>query len=365
MKTNLSIGIMGSRGIPNAYGGFEECAQEVGKLLAEKGHHVSVYCSSLHPDQSPTWQNVNRIICHDPEDSFGSFGQFLYDRNCLQDASNRDFDVLFHLGYTSDAIWTHLWPKGMQHAINMDGLEWKRSKYPFLVRRFLRWSERRSAKRAEMLVADSLGISEHLQKEYARPVAHIAYGAWIPDRYDEEVPLHFELQAQQYDLMIARMEPENQLELAIEAKMRSNDGIPLFIVGNKNAYRKKLIRKYGTEDLIRIEGPVYQPEITNSLRHFCRFYIHGHSVGGTNPSLLEAMACGATILAHDNPFNKGVTGKNAYYFSSRSELTQLFDLAEEQPMDMIQNNLSAIQNQYNWEVIAHQYEQLCYELVEK
>jgi glycosyltransferase involved in cell wall biosynthesis len=135
-------------------------------------------------------------------------------------------------------------------------------------------------------------------------------------------------------------------------------------MGNENSYRNELERKYHDSPNIRFVHPHYEKHIVNSLRHFCRLYIHGHSSGGTNPSLLEAMACEAVIAAHDNPFNRSVIGQDAYFYSSASELTKVFvSVDPNNATGWKVNNLNRIKSEYNWNQVADQYEKLIYEAI--
>src|ERR1700761_6048873 len=167
--TKLKIGILGTRGIPNRYGGFEQCAEYLALGLVAKGHKVWVYNSHSHEYQGSEWKDVQIIHCKDPEDKMGTFGQFVYDLNCIKDARKRDFDILLQLGYTSNSIWYPLWPKYCSNVVNMDGLEWKRSKYNKYVQRFLKTAERWAAEHGDVLIADSVGIQQHLKEAYNKP----------------------------------------------------------------------------------------------------------------------------------------------------------------------------------------------------
>src|SRR5436190_17197589 len=151
----MKIGILGTRGIPNAYGGFEQFAEHLSAGLVKKGHEVVVYNSSLHPYQHEQWHGVQIIHCKDPENKLGTAGQFFYDWNCINDARKRDFDIVLHLGYTSDSLWHWRWPRKAINIVNMDGLEWKRSKYNRVTQRFLKWAESLAANNADILIADS------------------------------------------------------------------------------------------------------------------------------------------------------------------------------------------------------------------
>ena len=212
----LSIGILGTRGIPNNYGGFEQFAEHLSAGLVQRGHVVHVYTSDHHPYKEKEWQGVRLISCRDPQPRIGTAGQFFYDRNCLRDARRRNYDVLLHLGYSSDAVWYRRWPAGTINIVNMDGLEWKRSKYNAITRRFLRWSEAMAAKHADLLIADSTGIRDHLLKAYSKEAVYIPYGASIFTTPDPTVLNDYGLQPGNYYLLIARMEPENNIEMIIQ-----------------------------------------------------------------------------------------------------------------------------------------------------
>ncbi len=361
-KKKLSVAILGSRGIPNRYGGFEACAEELGIRLARKGHRVVVYTTSDHPEKAASWNGVIRIMKWNPENIFGTFGQFVYDLVCNLHSRKAGFDVILHLGYTSDSVWHWLWTGRSCHIVNMDGQEWKRQKYNRMVRGFLKRAEMLATLRSDWLVADSPVIAQYLSEKYRAPVRYIAYGARIPESYDEDLVRLMGLAPLGYDLLVARMEPENNIELAIRAKLGSSDPMPLVIVGNDNRYRRRLMAIYAHRDRILFKDAIYDERKIDSLRHFSRLYLHGHSVGGTNPSLLEAMACRCRIVAHRNPFNEHVLGEDALYFSSEDELRNHFDA----PMPgiftaFVRNNLDKIRRDYNWAVVTDAYESLFYE----
>ncbi|MDX5321745.1 MAG: DUF1972 domain-containing protein [Bacteroidota bacterium] len=350
----MKIGIIGTRGIPNSYGGFEQFAEFFSVKAVELGHEVAVYCSSLHPDKDPAYKGVQRIVCEDPENKFGSFGQFIYDRNCMRDARNRGFDIILLLGYTSSSVWMHLLPSGAVTFTNMDGLEWKRSKYNDLVKRFLLKAEAWAANKSDYLIADSPAIQEYLFEKYHREALFISYGAELFDSPDADFAFTYGVISFAYSLLIARSEPENNIHLICEAYQKSSPKFPLLIVGKfENAYGRKLQKQYASEK-IRFLGPIYHLPTLNQLRHHAQYYFHGHSVGGTNPSLLEDMASSARIIAHDNVFNRAVLQNHACYFYSTEQLTQLLN-GEAKHFNWtsaIENNRQAIASEYNWDHIT-------------
>jgi glycosyltransferase involved in cell wall biosynthesis len=363
----MNIGILGTRGIPNAYGGFEQFAQYLAKGLVEKGHIVSVYNSSSHPYQESTWYGVQIIHCNDPENRIGSAGQFIYDYNCLQDARKRNFDILLQLGYTSSSVWHQFWPKKAINIINMDGLEWKRAKYNNLTQKFLQWAEGLAVRHGDVLIADSTGIKDYIQSKYQKEAVYISYGADIPESFSDSYLTDLSLQAYQYYLLIARMEPENNIELVIRGYLESGHHYPLIILGNtQNKYGQFLFKKYASA-LIQFPGAVYDQSTINALRHFSSLYFHGHSVGGTNPSLLEAMACGCNIAAHNNVFNNAILGDDACYFSKPKDVKKIISqpLSTSIATQRKILNLEKVKKIYNWTKIINEYETIFLQASEK
>jgi len=356
----MKIGILGSRGIPNAYGGFEQFAEYLSVGLHEKGHSVFVYNSSLHLYKQSQWKGVNIIYCNDWENKLGTAGQLIYDLNCLKDARKRNFDVLLHLGYTSDAVWHKQWPKTAVNMMNMDGLEWKRAKYGITAKLFLKWSESLVAKKADILIADSTIIQDHLLKKYKKHSAYIPYGASVFDTPNADILKKIYLQPFSYFLMIGRIEPENNMEMVIKAWLASQTRYPLCIIGNTSTRMGKyLLKKYGGTNII-FPGAVYDTETINNLRYFSSIYFHGHSVGGTNPSLLEAMACDCRVVAHNNSFNRSVLGEDADYFRKVEDIILVINTAIDE--NIIQkrkkSNIEKIRSVYDPQKIIDDYEKL-------
>jgi glycosyltransferase involved in cell wall biosynthesis len=354
----MNIGIIGTRGIPNQYGGFEQFAEFVAPALVERGHQVAVYNSSLHPFHESTWKNVLRITKYDPENRLGSFGQFIYDFNCIVDSRKRKFDIILQLGYTSSSIWSFLYPKNSILITNMDGLEWKRSKYGASTRKFLLKAERWAAIHSDCLIADSTGIQAYLMEKYHKEAAFIAYGATLFTEPDAGALTQYGLRPYSYDLLIARMEPENNIEAILRGHQASAASQPILLIGGySNDFGRYLKNKYENAQTIFL-GPIYDFGSLNNLRHFSHYYFHGHSVGGTNPSLLEAMASQALILAHDNVFNRSVLGEDAQYFLNSDDIKAVLDIPAEKKSfsRMIENNNEKIVNNYSWKMITDQLE---------
>ena len=357
----MKIAILGTRGVPNFYGGFEQFAEFFSVYLADKGHEVYCYNSHNHPHQEKTFHGVHIIHQHDPEYKYGTFGQFIYDYNCIMDARKRDFDIILQLGYTSNSIWFFLMPKKAINIINMDGLEWKRSKYSWSIQQFLKVAEWLAARSGDYLVADSLGIQSFLKKKYKKESTYIAYGAHLFDSPKETILQEYQVEKGNYNMVMARFEPENNLDMVLEGvALNKPDKTPILVIGkHETKYGAYLKNKFKDFSNIRFIGGVYNLEHLNNLRYFSNLYFHGHSVGGTNPSLLEAMASQALVVAHNNDFNKGVLKENAYYFSNPTEVKKILNtIKKNDNLRFITNNYQAIANDFNWEKINGSYLQL-------
>lgn len=354
----MNIGIIGSRGIPNHYGGFEECAQQVGIRLAAKGHKVLVYNSHRHPYQQKEFEGVEIIHKYDPEHRIGTIGQFVYDLNCIVDARWRDFDIILMLGYTSSSIWQKFLPAKPSIITNMDGLEWKRSKYSNRVQQFLKKAESWAANGSHILIADAIEIENYLNEKFKNQVIYIPYGAEKLKDPQPEILGKYGVEPGEYNLIIARLEPENNLDIILGGVQKSSSQKVTLVIGNHESQYGEYLKETFRDSRIRFIKATYKKEAIHNLRYFSNIFFHGHSVGGTNPSLLEAMACSSMICAHQNPFNKEVLGDDTTYFSDVNDVANAADLMEknETQKGKIKNNLEKIKMKYNWDLVADQYE---------
>jgi glycosyltransferase involved in cell wall biosynthesis len=356
----MKIAILGTRGVPNYYGGFEQFAEFFSVYLVQQGHEVYCYNSHNHPFQEKSFHGVNIIHKFDPEFKYGTFGQFIYDYNCIIDSRKRDFDIILQLGYTSNSIWCFLLPRKSIIITNMDGLEWKRTKYSKPVQQFLKFAERLAAKSSDFLISDSLGIQKFLLAKYKKESTYIAYGAYPFTSANESFLKQYNVEREQYNMIMARFEPENNLDMVLEGVSLHEDDTPILVIGkHETKYGTYLKNKYQKHQKIRFIGGLYNLEHLNNLRYYSNLYFHGHSVGGTNPSLLEAMASKAFIVAHNNDFNQGILKENAYYFSNPIEVKNILNtIKKSDNLQLVQNNFDAIVNDFNWEKINGEYLQL-------
>jgi len=357
---SMRIAILGTRGVPNHYGGFEQFAEFFSVYLAQKGHEVFVYNSHNHPYKEKTFKGVNLLHQYDPEFKIGTAGQFIYDLNCILDSRKRNFDIILQLGYTSSSVWYFLLPGKPLIITNMDGLEWKRTKYSKLVQKVLLFAEKLAVKSSDYLVADSLGIKKYLSEKYRKESTYIAYGANTFDNPNESLITKYNVEKYNFNMILARLEPENNIETILDGIVLSGDKTTMLVIGNHNTkFGTYLKEKFHSHTNIRFVGAVYNLEHLDNLRYYSNLYFHGHSVGGTNPSLLEAMASKALIIAHDNDFNKAILKENAYYFSNSEDVKKLtLHIKKSDNLHIIQNNHTAIAAEFNWDKINGEYLQL-------
>ena len=212
----MKIAILGTRGIPNHYGGFEQFAEHLSVGLVKRGHDVTVYNSHSHPYTKDEFKGVKIKHIYDPENRIGTAGQFIYDLLCIVDTRKCDYDIILQLGYTSSSIFFDLHPKKSIVVTNMDGLEWKRTKYSAKVQKFLRWAESLAAKKSDYMISDSIGIQNYIKNKYKKDTTYIPYGSYVVENYEESVCLDYNVQPYQYDMLIARLEPENSIEIILD-----------------------------------------------------------------------------------------------------------------------------------------------------
>ncbi|MDD3769169.1 MAG: DUF1972 domain-containing protein [Sulfuricurvum sp.] len=356
----MKIAILGTRGIPNHYGGFEQFAEYLSVGLVQRGHDVTVYDSHSHPYQDSDFNGVTIKHVYDPENRIGTAGQFVYDLLCILDTRKRHYDVILQLGYTSSSVFFGLHPKRSLVITNMDGLEWKRTKYSAKVQKFLQWAEALAVKKSDALVSDSIGIQNYLQQKYGQDSVYIPYGAHVIDDFDASVCDEFGVEQYGYDMLIARLEPENSIEVILDGVAKAETARRFLVIGKyETAYGEYLKARYSNVENIVFVGGVYDKDKLDALRCFSNLYFHGHTVGGTNPSLLEAMGSNALVCAHENEFNAAILGPDALYFQNSDDVAQtLYSVQKAEYDRYLENNRKKIRDLYAWDSIIDRYEAL-------
>ena len=356
----MKIAILGTRGIPNNYGGFEQCAECLSVGLVKKGYDVTVYNPSFHPFKELDYQGVKIQKIYSPQKFLGSAASnFVFDYLCLKHAVRKKFDIILELGLITAAPAIIFCRKGSSMIVtNLDGLEWKRAKWNPIIRAITKKLEGFGVKRSNYIVSDNIAIQDYVKLKYNKESEFIAYGAEHVSNLKEQTISKYLLEEGPYILTIARLEPENNLELMCDAYLSSNNNLPYYVIGNyQTKYGDFLREKYkGTR--VYFLGAIFNKEELDSFRFFAKYYLHGHSVGGTNPALIEAMAASAFVIVHNNPFNKSVVCNDNFSFSNQTELKDILE-NESILLDrgkIAQANLEIINKNYRWNKIIDQYE---------
>lgn len=354
----MKIAILGTRGIPNHYGGFEQFAEYLSVGLVKHGHDVTVYNSHTHPYQKNDFNGVKIKHIYDPENKIGTAGQFIYDLLCIKDTRKSNFDIILQLGYTSSSMFFDLHPKKSIIVTNMDGLEWKRTKYSSKVQKFLEWAESLAAKKSDYLISDSIGIQNYLKNKYHKDSIYIPYGSHIVEDYSKTILNSYNIKKYEFDMLIARLEPENSIEVILDGVSTSKVKRTFLVIGkHETKYGQYLKEKFNKYTNIIFIGAIYDINILNNLRNFSNLYFHGHTVGGTNPSLLEAMGSNALICANDNKFNSAILGTDAFYFQNSNDISKYLDSINKiEYFRLLDYNIEKIKTIYRWDIIIEQYE---------
>lgn len=357
------LSILGTRGIPAKHGGFETFAEHLALHLVSRGWDVTVYCQDedVEHQTEELWRGVRLVKV--PSYSSGAWGTVIFDWISSQHAASRGGTILT-LGYNTAAFCLFYRFRGVTNLINMDGLEWQRDKWSKMQRAWLYLNERLGCLLGNHLIADHPEIEAHLLTRVpSDKITMIPYGAHPVNQAEISLIKPFGLNAGGYALVIARPEPENSLLEIVQSFSRKRRGYPLVVLGayqpDKNSYHQEVIA--AASDEVKFIGAIYDHPVVEALRFHARAYIHGHTVGGTNPSLVESLATGTPILAHDNRFNRWVAGDAAYYFRDELEcetrFDQLLDNAEELERLGHASRHRGLEL-FTWELVLTQYEAL-------
>lgn len=356
--------ILGTRGIPAAHGGFETFAERLALYLANRGWRVGVYCQEevervRDRVSTRTWNGITLITVEVA--LRGPAATLAFDAFCVRDAAARG-GVCLVLGYNGAAFLPYLRARGGRILTNMDGIEWRRPKWPLPVRAFFYVSEWIAAWSSQRLVADHPAIADHLARRRPRQaIATIPYGGDPPPAELRPPPLG--LEPGRYLISIARIEPDNNILTLVEAFSRKPRGMRLVVLGTLkvgNAYHRAVEDAAGLEVLM--PGAIYEPELVQSLRVHARAYLHGHTVGGTNPSLVEALWAGNAVIAHDNPFNRGTAGDGQFYFTDGDSCADAIErvIADDAAVATAAAAARARAESFRWDDVLAAYEsELC------
>lgn len=355
------IAIVGTQGVPAKYGGFETLVENIIGDNCSPDVQYTVFSSSKDfKEQRTSYKGA--ILKYIPLHANGAQST-PYDILSLL-KTIRGYDVILVLGVSGCAflpIFRLLCRKKL--IVNIDGLEHRRAKWKGFAKYFLRFSEKMAVECADVIVSDNKGIQDYVTETYAKDSELIAYGGDhvlrnLSEQQQETLLSKYMLAKDNYSFTVCRIEPENNCHVTLQAFAKSGDN--LVFVGNweKSEYGKELKAKYADYANISILDSIYDLDELYALRNNCKFYIHGHSAGGTNPSLVEAMHFGRPVIAYDVVYNRETTENKACYFNNASELIAILG-NEKAALEESGKAMKEIANRrYLWSVIAKQYEDL-------
>lgn len=360
----MSIALVGTRGVPARYGGFETCVEEVGYRLADRGHRVVVYCRDAASEtpmaERPTTYRGMELV-HKPAMRKRSLETLSHTALSAAHLFRHRTDAAIVFNSANAPFLPILRAARIPFATHVDGLEWQRGKWGGTGKRYYQLAERASVWWSDALIADAQGISDYYRQKFDADTELIAYGAPIVS--DASDRLHeLDLTSRGYHLVVARFEPENHVHLIVDGYVASNATKPLIVVGSAPYADEYTAQLHAlADDRVRFLGGVWDQELLDQLYANGLTYLHGHSVGGTNPSLLRALGAAAATTAFDVVFNREVLGDSGRYFGSADDVRRLVEEAEADPAGTRDRGAAALRRAdlYTWDDVADRYETLC------
>ena len=357
---SMRIAMVGTRGVPAHYGGFETCVDEVGRRLAARGHFVTVYCRRV--DGVPaehTYEGMNLV--HLPALKKRALETLSHTALSMGHLVRHRTDVALVFNAANSPFLPMLRLARIPVATHVDGLEWMRDKWGPIGQRYYRTAESLSVRWSDALIADARGIQQYYKHEFDAQTQLISYGAPHVGKGAHRLS-EVGLLPDAYHLVVARFEPENHVREIVEGYTLSAAALPLVVVGSapySDDYTS-IIHKLG-DSRVRFLGGVWDQELLDQLYGNARSYVHGHSVGGTNPSLLRAIGAGAPTTAFDVVFNREVLGDAGQYFSTPSEVSAQIEQAEANSEATKARGILGLQRStdYDWDDVSSSYERLC------
>ncbi|HEY4716752.1 MAG TPA: DUF1972 domain-containing protein [bacterium] len=353
------LAIIGSRGIPGRYGGFETFAEKIAMELSKSNIETVVYCMSHLKNEPFNHRGIKRVFI--PTLKIPSLEKLLLSSLSLLHATFMEkVDIIIGISTTGGAL---LWlPRLFNKKIilSFDGIEWARSRWNKILSYGLKTLEFFSVKFADVIIADSKAIGEYITSEYQKESVYIPYGSEncsFTEKNWTELKEEFNLSQKTYYLAVGRFVPENNFSMIINGLLNSDTDKKLVVVSDTIPPETM---EHSADKRVIFTGPIYDREKLFALRKYAFAHIHGHSVGGTNPSLLEAIASENLILCYDVPYNREVVESYGYYFKNEEELKDLINLLEKNPADGISVKRAEfykkiLKEKYNWSIISERY----------
>lgn len=357
MLNKKSVAIIGTNGLPGRYGGWDQLLNHLTDKLRSDFDFI-VYTSSYNAQKG--LKEFNSAELKIIKLKANGVQSVPYDIFSMIHAVFKGYDVLLILGTSGCVFLPILKIFKKKIILNPDGAEWKRGKWSRFAQWFLRLSEEFGVKYSDVVVTDNKIIQEYISSEYGIKSELIEYGGdnanYVPMSLDTEIK--YSIKPKEYAFKVCRIEPENNLDLILEAF--AGKSLKFIVVGNWDfsQYGKNLRASYKKYSNLLLLDPIYDQEKLDELRGNCSLYIHGHSVGGTNPSLVEAMNLGLCCVVYGVNYNIETTEDSALYFKSSADLSKIINEYDSNSLDIVDygEKMRVIaKRRYLWSIIVEKY----------
>ena len=360
----MKIAIIGSRGYPYVYSGYETFVKELAERLAKKGFHITVYNHRNLFHNYPKIINGIHLI-YVPTVEKKTMSQFIHSLQAILHASIKKYDIVLVLNSANGPLGIFTRMFHARTAINVDGLEWLRPKWKGLGAKYFYWASLMATKFYDLVITDSLEMQKIYKNEFNCDSTIIAYGANIRESKNPELIKKWSIKEFQYYLIVGRLIPDNNVDVIIREFTKTNSLRKLVIVGDvpyRDSYSQSI--KAISDPRLVFTGYIFDQDELAELYHHCYVYLHGHEFGGTNPALLNALAYGCAVCALNTAFNREVlkNGKYGVFFTkAKGNLKNMINHMEnnrELLENMKKKSRERIKENYTWEKITNQYVQL-------
>lgn len=356
----MRVALLGTRGYPSTYGGFETLIRHLGPYLRDRGHEVTVYGREGRPGEDVV-DGIRRVTTRGVESKSAS--TLTFGATAIAHAAREQYDAAFVANVAHGYYLPLLRSRRVPTVVNVDGIEWERDKWGAAAKRVFRTGALLTNRWADHLVTDARAISRYWKAEFDRDSTFIPYGAPVVDSAPPTAPDELGLQSRGYALVVARLVPENNVETILDA-FATTDAVPLVVVGSANydsPLATRLEHLAAARPDVHALGHVHDQTFLQSLWSHAACVVHGHSVGGTNPALLQAMGSGTAVLAFDTVYNREVLGETGRYWQDASRLRDA--VAEVRDDVGLRDRLGRaaqerVRTAYAWDDVCARYEHL-------
>ena len=360
LNTSMRIAILGTRGIPNHYGGYEQYAEFLALRFAKRGHDVLVYNSHNHSYQGSEWNNITIIHMRDTEFKLGSVGRFIYNYKCIRDIRKQNCDIILQLDYSTLSLWDFLLPKNSGIVTVFDSLKSKQVHHRKFMSLYLLFSERLAVKFSNHLISDSKNVADYLKEKFHRSSTVIPSGADIFINPNVDLLKFHQVLPFKYNMLIAKLMPQDLIEVVLDGVVKANLTSPFLVIGNPTTeYSLYLKEKYKDTAQIQFIGGMYNYSKRNNLRYFSNLCFYVNTTYSTNSLLVQAMASSTLISTNTDKLTQEILGNNCLYYQNVDDVVlQLTTInkQDEKYQMMLEKNRAKVRNFHNWDDILKLYE---------